>query len=408
MLHLLPSLNFMRIALLLFFILLLAGTLRLNAQQIPGEGFFTSEAAAVALGEDIIVSVKKYNPTAEEIANAIKLSKNAPMNYLQAPPEATNISMYSKSFESVIYCLDKAGNIKWNSTLGYSNKSPASPLVIYKGFLYAGESVKDGDNVLIQKMDSSGKIIWQTKLDSLNDVNAIYVDGDKVNALVSFEGSEKITQANGSYSYHNYPVYFFVQFNNETGKKLKQEYQMMGNYLSKQGFSNPVINTDYSYYLNNNDSAAFFNVANQQSATIVSKNMSKENTILKLTAGTESNHYITALAHSKNERVYTLISDFYGKKKQYQSELPVTFGKLSTRFFIYKNENDSLLTIINSGNDIDICYTDFEGKSSLYKKIKDATNPVIAAGIISGKVFLVQLNGRNKPGLPGQLKLSFY
>ncbi len=264
-----------------YFIAVFAGNLKLQAQQIPAEGFFTSEAATVSIGNDIIVAVKKYNPTPEEIAAAIKPLKNAPMNYLQAPLEATHISMYDKSFESVMYCLNNEGTVKWKTTLGYSNKSDASAITAYKGFLYAGESVKTEDKVVIQKMDASGKMIWQTKLDSLNDVNAVYVEGDKVNALVSFEASEKVVHQDGTFSFNNYPAYFFVQLNMATGEKIKQEYQMMGNYLSKMGFSNPVINSDYSYYLNNKDSAAFFNVANQQSATIVSENMSKANTILK-------------------------------------------------------------------------------------------------------------------------------
>ncbi len=382
-------------------------SLSLGAQQTP-QGFFTSEGSAVVMGEDIVVSIKKYNPTAQEIADAVKPAKNKPMNYLQAPAEATSMSLYDKGFESMIYCLNKAGNVKWNLTLGHSNKSVASPLAGYKDFLYAGESVKEEDKVVIQKMDASGKIIWQTKLDSLHDVNAIYVEGDKVNALVSFEGSEKLTQQNGSFSYHNWPVYFFVQLNIETGKMIKKEYQMMGNYLSKLGFSNPVINTDYSYYLNNKDSAAFFNVATQTSATIVSKEMSNENAILKLTAGTESNHYLTLLSRSRSKKVYTLISDFYGKKKKYQSELPVSYSSAISRYFIYKNENDSMLTIIHSGKSIDLVYTGIEGNSVLYKKIEDERYPVVAGGMMPGKVFLIQLEGRDKPGQPGKLSVSYY
>lgn len=390
----------------LVFIALLTCSLS-SVAQVP-EGFFTSEAAALSLGDDIIVSVKKYNPTAEEIANAVKPAKNAPMNYLQVPAEATSMSLYNKGFESVIYCLNNAGTIKWNKTLGYSNKSVASPLAAYKGFLYSGESVKDTDEVLIQKMDASGQVAWQTKLDSLNDVNAIYVDGDKVNALVSFEGSEKIVNRDGSFSYHKWPVYFFVQLDITTGKKISQEYQRMGNYLSQLGFSNPLINSDFSYYLNNGDSAAFFNVATQTSATIVSQDMSRNNIILKLTAGKESNHYITLLSESKNKKLYTVISDFYAKKKKYQSELPVKFMKSVNRYFIYKNAGDSVLTIINSGESIGISYTDMEGRSSLYKNIENATGPVVAAALLPGKLCLIQLEGRNKPGQPGKIKLSYH
>src|SRR6185503_7714072 len=106
-------------------------------QGKPAEGFFTSEANAIAVGNGVLISIKKYNPTQSEIDNAARPPKNAPMNYLMAPFEATNISMYGKEFESKLYSLDKDGKIIWEVTLGFSNKSVASPLKLYDDFIYS-------------------------------------------------------------------------------------------------------------------------------------------------------------------------------------------------------------------------------------------------------------------------------
>jgi len=86
-------------------------------------------------------------------------------------------------------------------------------------------------------------------------VNAIAIHENRINALVSFDYSKRVDHPNGIYTFNNYPVYFFLQLNPQTVDILKKEYQAMGSYLSSKSFEHPFINSDYSYYLNNNDTA---------------------------------------------------------------------------------------------------------------------------------------------------------
>jgi len=388
-------------------LLLLCGHLQTFAQQDFAEGFFTSEANVVPTDNGILVSIKKYNPTQSEIDNASKPSRNSPMNYLMAPFESVNISMYDKGFESKLYLLDKEGKNLWHMTLGYSGKSVPSPIKLYKDFIFTGESAKNSDKVIIQKIDLKGKVVWQTELDSLNNVNDIYVEDNRVSALVSFDISKKVEHKNGTVSENVYPIFFFVQLDISTGKRIVKEYQKMANYLSSLSFSNPLLNSDYSYYLNNKDSAAFLNITKLESATIVSQDMSKKNSILKLAAANESYHLLTLLSVEKNRKVYNLISNFYGKSKNYESELPIKYNN-SNRCFIYKTAGDSIVTIIGNEKNISIVYSDIEGKSTLDKNIDNVISPIIGAGVSLGKVYILQIEGRIKPGSSGRLKVGYY
>lgn len=376
------------------------------AQSKLPEGYFVSEANSIATGNEILLSVKKYNPTQSEIDNAGQPAGNKPMNYMMIPFEYTKISMYGKSFESKLYSLNNEGHVLWDMTLGYSENTLASPIKFYSGFIYTGGSAKDADKIMINKIDPNGKIVWQTELDSLHNLNDIYVEGNLVSALVSFNTSKQINNKDGSFSEKVYPIYFFVQLDISTGKLLKKEYQMMANYLSSLNFSNPFLNTPESYFLNNKDSAIFLNSIKQESGTVVTQNMSKENSILELIAGNESYHLLTQLNDGKNKNVYNVISDFYGKNKKYQMKLPFEYNS-SDRRFIYKTKGDSILTVVGNKNNITIGYIDIEGKYSLYKKIVDQTLPIMSAGIVADKVYILQMQGRNKPGEIGRITIKW-
>jgi hypothetical protein len=379
------------------------------AQEIPPKGYFTSEAVGVASGDQIIVSIKKYNPSADEINNAVNPPKNAPLSYLQIPVIATHLALFNKGFESKLYCLNRSGNIIWEKTLGYSKNSDPSPVTEEKGFIYSGEGSQEKGKVVIRKFDKSGKEIWKNTLDSLENVNAIALYENKVNILASFDHSEKIETKKGEFSFKTYPIYFFIQLNPESGAVIKKEYQMMGNYLSSIGFGYPTINSDQSYYLSNSDSAIFLSVANQKGATIVSEGMSRNNKILALTASPESNHYITELSKERNKNVYTVITDFYGKTKKYQSELPIPFNAgQASRYFIHLTTGDSILSVISNLDETNICYTNPEGQSQLYKKSANPAMFITGSLLMGSKPVLIALEGRNKPGIAGTVKLLYY
>jgi hypothetical protein len=378
-----------------------------HAQTGATEGYFTSEANMAANDNNVFISIKKYNPTQNEIDNAAKPSRNTPMNYLMAPFEATGISMYNKGFESKLYALDKTGKPLWDITLGHSDKSVPSPMQLYKDFLFAGEVAKDADKVTVQKIDLAGKVVWKTELDSLNNVNAIYVDDTRVSVLVSFDVSKKITHGNGTFSERVYPIYFFVQLDIATGKRIVSNYQKMANYLSSLGFSNPLLNSDYSYYLSNTDSVIFLNVTKLESATVVSQGMSKANTILKVAVGKESYHLLTLLSTSRNKKRYNLINDFYGKAKKSETAMPIDYNS-SDRNFIYKTSGDSVAVIVGNERNIVIIYADIEGKTALYKKVDNVISPLVGVCISADKVYILQMEGRMKSGTIGKLKLDVY
>lgn len=385
---------------IVFFSFILLYSSAAMAQNKTAQGFFTSEAKAAVLGSNIIVSIKRYNPTEEEIRNATKPSRNAPMTYLQIPFGATNISMYERGFESSIYCYNTEGNLLWDRSIGYSNRSVANAVKTANGYIYTGASDKNADKVTIQKLSAEGKTIWQTTLDSLDHLEDLFIANGKVNVLVSFDARNKVQHKNGTFSENVYPIYHYVQLDENDGKQLVKDYQAMSNYLSSLGFAHPYMNTRASYYLNNSDSAIFLNATQQTSATIVSEGMSKDNKIVALTAGETSNHLLTVLSKGRS-KVYNLITDFYGDKIKYQSEIPATYTDEDRRF-ILKNDGDSIITVIASPTTITVATTDKHGKSVVTAETK--TNvPLTGITLLNNKIVLVQVEGREKPGTPGVL-----
>lgn len=376
------------------------------SQNKRPEGFFTSEANIITEGDRTFVSIKKYNPTQKEVLEAGKPFKTGELNFLSAPFSSTNISMYQKGFESKIYCLDNTGNIVWDYTIGYSNQSVASPIKWKNGYIYTGESNLETDKVILRKMDKNGNVVWKTELDSLHAVNDILIEGDRVSALVSFNTSKKNDNpANGTFYHHTYPVYFFAQFDITSGRLIKKEYQRMANYLSSKDFTGPQLNSDYSYYLSNQDSAIFLTVMKQDGATVVSQGMSKDKKIITMTSGPESYHLLTALA-SSSKNVYILISDFYGKGKKYEIELPVKFAK-DDRRFLYRTSKDSIVTVIGNKEASTVLFTDTVGHTTIKKFTSELSALIVGVAISNNRICLAYVEGRNTPGSTGRLKLFF-
>jgi hypothetical protein len=377
--------------------------------QANEEGYFTSEAVSVASDNAVFISVKKYNPTAEEIQQAAKPAKNAPMNYLQVPFTVSNASLYNNGFESMLYCIDKKGSIKWSSSTGFSKNSAAGPLAIDNNFLYCGEGMKEEGKIQLQKFDTEGKLIWSKTFDSLEAVNSIVIGGKMLNALVSFEVSKKIEHPDKSFSYKTYPVYSFLQLDIETGALIKKEYQRMGSYLSSIGFGNPYVSSYASYYLSNKDSAIFLNVNKQEAATVVSENLPKENKILNLVAGPSENHYLTLANQGKRDASYVLFSDFYGIQQKYDRTLSIKPGRSGEdRTYLLENDNDSTICIIAQGSSVSVCITDKTGKTDCSTKENFTKHTVAGAGLLNSKPYLIIISARDKPGAIGKISVLNY
>jgi len=223
--------------------------------------------------------------------------------------------------------------------------------------------------------------------------------------LVSFDFSAKVAHADKTFSYNVYPIYFFLQLDMATGAVIKKEYQMMGNYLSSLGFTNPYISSYQSYYLSKKDSAIFLNTLKQESAITVSENMPKGHSIINLVAGPSENHYLTI----NKDKGYVLFSDFYGKEKKYISDLKIKLnGNPFNRTALLQTENDSMVSIINSGEDISVCYTDTTGKSDCSTKKSIANSLMTGTGLIGNKPYFIIVTGRDRPGMIGKLEVLYY
>lgn len=376
-------------------------------QNLFAEGYFTSEARVIETESEIFVSIKKYNPTETEVKNAGKQIKDTPFNYLMIPFESLNIALYQKNFESKIYSLDKKGQLLWDFTIGFSDKSIPSPIKIDKGYIYTGESDKVSDKVLIKKIDNKGNLIWETVLDSLNNVNDIFVEDDLLCLLVSFDVTNRVKHNDGTFSEEIYPIYFYVKLDIKTGKKIDKVGQKMANYLSSMRFTDPLWNSDYSFFLRNKDSVVYLNTDHLEKATVVNKDMSHKNSIINLAVGNESYHILTILSSEKNKKYYNIISDFYGEEIKYESKLPKEYNN-SDRSFIFRTKEENIGTIIWNSESISIFYTNKKGKSTLYKEIEDKTSPIVGVSQYSNKICILQIEGRTTPGSIGRLKLEFY
>jgi hypothetical protein len=188
-------------------LILLFSISTISAQEITG--YFTSEIEVVKSNANYVISVKKYNPTKNEIEKVEKPSPKSPITYLQIPFSAKNISMNGKLFESKLYCLNENGKLKWEKTIGYSEKSRASPVLENNGTIYTGESLRDEDKISIQKVDSNGIEIWKTTIDSLESVNSLFIAEDTLYCLVSFTAKKRVDNGDGTFYIKEYPIYFF-------------------------------------------------------------------------------------------------------------------------------------------------------------------------------------------------------
>lgn len=377
------------------------------AQPTQPEGYFTSEAKVLAADSRVIVSVKKFNPTEADIQNAIKPPKNGPWNYLMLPYGTNKVLLNNKGFESKLYALNKVGEVVWEYTLGYSDKSQASPVVINHNFIFAGESEAEDNKIAIQKIDYNGNVIWKKELDSLDNVDDIIVSGDMVCALVSFDYYQKVVYPDNTYGNKMFPVYFYVQLNIETGEIIKKEYQKMGVYLSGKHFSNPVFNTAYSYYLSNTDSAAFISTLELDKARIVSDKLVEGSKIKQISVGPDYYHLLYTKAKSRNKNTYALYTDYYGTQKIYDVDIPLE-PTSTDRIFMTPASPDSLFIIIGQPEKITILLVDHDGNTSIYKQIDEVLSPLLFAGYAEGKVVLVQVVGREKVGTPGELVVGYY
>ena len=384
-------------------LLLLCSFLRASSQTPPG--FYASESATAAEKGIVFISVNKYNATPEEIDAAQKKpKKNAPMTMLQIPVEATRLALFSRDFECKLYGLDTSGRLKWEKTLGFSKRSAPAPLAVAEGFVYTGAPDKTKDEVIIRKLSNEGTQVWETRLDSLENVDAICYAENLVNLLVSFDHREKKTDPDGTFSYVSYPVYFFVQLDPVSGKLIRKEYQMMGNYLSSIGYIDPLINTNYSYLLKETDSIAFLTVMDQRQATIASGALPPRSEIAVMTAGSASTHYLV-VEMENNRPVYRLYTDFYGRKEKYQSPVPEPV-QVNQRRFLLLDKQENLWTIITRGAAAQVYKTKAKGETALINKFAGNGTLVTAAGILNGHPYLVLLTGRDQPGKNGQLNFQ--
>lgn len=180
----------------------------------------------------------------------------------------------------------------------------------------------------------------------------------------------------------------------------------MGVYLSGKHFSNPVLNSEYSYFLNNLDSAAFLSTIELEKATIVSNNLAEGAKIRLLSAGPDSYHLLYEKSRSRNKTTYHLSTDYYGENKKYNVELPHE-PTATDRIFIAPASPDSLFIIIGQLDKITILLVDHDGNTSIYKQIDEVLSPLLFAGYAEGKVVLVQVVGREKVGAPGKLVVGY-
>lgn len=372
-------------------------------------GYYTSEAQSIAADGQVYVSIKKYNPTPEEIKKADARVKDNEMNYLHLPVFATNVSFFDKSFECGLYCFGTDGKLKWGKTIGFSANSVSPPLAAREGFIYSGAGMKSEDKIVITKLNPEGKISWQQELDSLDEVNDVAVHQGKVNVLASFKRNVKKEHDNGTYSIDSYPIYFFIQLDPATGRVLSKQYQRMGNYLSSIGYGNPFISTDQSYYLRKADSAIFLNTANQEGGIVVSQDMPAGNKIQVLTAGPSSYHYITEFSPRGEKPVYKLFTDFYGEKKKYETVLPAAWSdEPFNRIYLVRHSSDSVFSFITTGIKVTVSVTDKEGKTAVIQQNNNPRGLVIGAGLNGSQPFIIRLAGRVKRSEPGVFSPLFF
>lgn len=364
-------------------------------------GYFTSECVAIHGNDKLFVSIKKYNPTSEEIKKASKAKPNELMNYLMLPYQATNIGLGNKGFESKLYCLKDDGSTQWEKTIGYSENSEASPVTLNANYIYTGEGQLDKQAIKIYKIDVNGAIKWETTLDSLVNVNSITTQADEVIVLASLNLRKEVPNGNGV-SYDIFPVYYFIRLNIETGELLSKQYQLMGTYLSSKGFHQTQVCDTVTYMLANADSLIYLNTLEQRNAKVVIDNFENVKGIKNWSASEGQYSFLTTL-ETKNSNSYLFCTDNYFLLKSDTANIPLTYNPNASAFIAQK-EGVSY-----------ICICD-DHRINIYKYIDEAIVNIYSGDIVNSSaigfsvgdtnLFLIQMEGRDIPGKSGILKFT--
>lgn len=364
-------------------------------------GYFTSECVAIHGNDKLFVSIKKYNPTSDEIKSASKAKPNEIMNYLMLPYQATNIGLGNKGFESKLYCLKDDGSTQWEKTIGYSENSEASPVTLNGNFIYTGEGQLDNQVIKIYKIDVTGSIKWEATLDSLDNVNSITTQADEVIVLASFNMRKEVPNGKGV-SYDVFPVYYFIRLNIETGELLSKQYQLMGTYLSSKGFHQTLVCDTVTYMLANADSLIYLNTLEQRNAKVVTDNFEQVNGIKNWSASEGQYSFLTTRAYN-NSNSYLFCTDNYFDLKSNTANIPLTYNPNASAFITQK-EGVSY-----------ICICDYQ-RINMYKYIDEAIVNIYSGDIVNSSaigfsvsdtnLFLIQMEGRDKPGKTGTLKFT--
>lgn len=385
-----------------FLIFVLATVVSIGQQNRP-TGYFTSEANTLHIDGKLFLAIKKYNPTKEEIANAANYDGKKPMNYLMAPFEATRISLFNKGFESVVYCLDESGSIRWNKTIGYSSTSAPGAICADAEFIYTGEGAADKPAVSIYKLDSKGETVWQSSLDSLENLNAIHADSKYVTALTSFHTSKEVKHADGTFSLNTFPVYFVVRLDKQSGKLISKQYQQMGTYLSSTGFGSPILSDSITYYLSNNDSVIYLNTIEQKSGKVLNDNFEGVKKIVQYSAYPGQYEFLATESNKATGSYKYCIDEFQTRQKQTTTlpEAPIP----GERIFIKKVDNTRYLFFSNNKN-IRIYKIPGNGTVTKVEAKADLISPVLDVATGNGKIFIFQMEDRSKPGKTGKLLIK--
>lgn len=317
------------------------------------------------------------------------------------PSRASNITLFGKEFESLIYCFKENGDLNWSKRIGYSKSSIAPSFFVKDKYIYAGDGDKNESIVRLYKLGQNGDVIWESRIDSLENIDAIYADDEYVSALVSFFYSKEVNSRGGGKMFLPVRVYQVIKLKASSGKIISKKYHEMGVYLSEHHFANPEMIGHDNYYLNNTDTLAYLKVHEPRNAIFVGTKFGLNNTIL---AYASSRTAYSMVVLNKKTQQYRLCRDRYYENKTDSVVIPEAADRVKN-VMMHINSEDVYVGFLERSF-FSVYRLDSTGSLTRLVLTDEFKGSVISFCRLDDKVVFLEVSGRSRAGNPGKLRVG--
>lgn len=156
-----------------------------SGQTLIARGGFVAEVMLVVDAGRLYVSYKG----SDTVVVPRKASPGAVYDVVDLSPRATGVRFDFGYFATYAFALSPEGKILWRKKYGRSGSSRPSGIAADRqgGVLVAAPSPDRKDEVVVDRIDGEGTILWRTRIDSLTDAPRVVVTDQPYLTLLGWD-----------------------------------------------------------------------------------------------------------------------------------------------------------------------------------------------------------------------------